>query len=378
MREILEFRNHGLLKDIDALHGSLEDAQAPRELQPYRDRIVQLCESLRATTNRNLAVLGLGQEQILEDVLSNTQQVTRVIRLLSSRLATPVLRGRPSDRLCLKTIGWLHAAHPETVNYPPAFGDGPTAIWPFLEFAPIYFFPCIEQRGLLYQPLFFHEFGHLLYACHRTEMDVLVGELQTEIGRVLTPASQRNDRHSEKQTAQRQVVVDTWYRWAQEIFCDAVGFSIGGPSFLHAFSAFLSTMDRGDFYRYPQDLEMSDHPVTWLRVRFLAERASFAGFSDLAGTIEEEWRKVGEVMGVDEDYHGFYVDAMAPAVKRIIDDMLVEAAPRECTSNDAAGSEWDSSAGSLVGLLNRAWQVYGASLEEYAGWESGQIALLLQ
>ncbi|MBI4322046.1 MAG: hypothetical protein HY675_26435 [Chloroflexi bacterium] len=323
-------------------------------------------------------MIALDQEQVLEDVLSNTQQVTRVIRLLSSRLAIPVLRGLPSDRLCLRTIGWLHAAHPETVDYPPAFGDGPVAIWPFLDFAPIYFFPCIEQRGLLYQPLFFHEFGHLLYACHKAEMDDLVGELQTGIGEVLTPASQCNDRHSETQIAQRQVIVDTWYSWAQEIFCDAVGFSVGGPCFLHAFSAFLSTMDRGDFYRHPQDLRMSDHPVTWLRVRFLVERACAAGFSELSKRIETEWRKVAKIMGVDEDYHGFYDEAMAPTIKRIVDDMLIEAAPRRCTDVEATGGEWNSEADSFVRLLNWAWQVYGVSPEEYASWESMQLELLLR
>ena len=106
-------------------------------------------------------------------------------------------------------------------------------IWPFLHIAPTYFFPFLEQKGLLFQPLLFHEFGHLLYLCHKREMDDLVRELQREVEDVLTPPSQRNDRHSDIQAGQRQTIVDTWYRWAQELFCDAVGLTIEGPSFLY-------------------------------------------------------------------------------------------------------------------------------------------------
>src|SRR5439155_7631987 len=108
-------------------------------------------------------------------------------------------------------------------------------------------------RGLLYQALYFHEFGHLLYVCHMQEMDDLVRALQGEIEDILTPPAQRNDRHADVQTATRQTIAYTWYRWAQEFFCDAVGLTIGGPCFLRAFSGYLGTMDRGDFYRDPGD-----------------------------------------------------------------------------------------------------------------------------
>lgn len=236
--------------------------------------------------------LALGHDQILEDVLSNTQQVMQYVRLLSTPLAAPVLRASSTDRLSLATISWLHRQNPITTSIPAAFVDGDCSIWPFLDIAPIYFFPCIEQRGLLYQPLLFPEFGHLLYVSHRQEMDDLVGDLQREVEGVLMPPSQRNDRHADVQAAQRQIIVDTWYAWAQESFCDAVGLTIGGPCFLRAFSGYLGTMQRGDFYRQPSDLRYSEHPVTWLRVRLLAERARRAGFAELAMEVEGEWRVV--------------------------------------------------------------------------------------
>lgn len=32
----------------------------------------------------------------------------------------------------------------------------------------------IEQRGLLFQPPLFHEFGHLFYRCHKRELGMFI------------------------------------------------------------------------------------------------------------------------------------------------------------------------------------------------------------
>lgn len=377
MRQLLEARNRALSRDLEELIHALTSASIPRELEPYRDRILSVCGQLRGTVNRNMTDLALGQGQILEDVLSNTQQVMQYVRLLSARLAAPILRASPTDRLSLVAIRWVHREHAVTTSIPAAFADGDCSIWPFVHIAPIYFFPCLEQRGLLYQPLYFHEFGHLLYVCHKQEMDDLVRELQRKIEDVLIPASQRNDRHADVQTAYRQIVVDTWYRWIQEFFCDAVGLTIGGPCFLLAFSGYLGTMQQGDFYREPADLQYSTHPVPWLRLRLLAERARTAGLADLAQEVEREWGVVAHTMGVSEDYHGFYDQALSPVLTRTIDDMLTEAGPRVCSRSEAAGEEGSSESPTLVSLLNQAWSRYQGNPAAYSEWEAEAVRQLL-
>jgi hypothetical protein len=235
---------------------------------------------------------------------------------------------------------------------------------------PLYFFPCVEQRGLLYLPLLFHEFGHLLYACHKQEMDALVSELRQKISDALVPASQRNDPHARDQAAERQAIVNVWYDWAQEFYCDATGFVIGGPCFLEAFSAFLMRMDRADFSNPLPELRRSLHPVTWLRIKLLAKRAVAAGFPDLAQRVTEEWQVLAQHLAVEEDYHGFYDDTLAPLVERAVVDMLTEAAPAPYTDADAAGGESLSPSGSPVALLNRAWQVYQSDPVGYPEWQS--------
>ena len=299
------------------------------------------------------------------------------MRLLDARLAPPILRASPADGLCLATIGWLHRSHAETADYPPAFSDGDVATWPFLGLgAPLYLFPTVEQRSLLFQPLYFHEFGHLLYVCHRPELDALVGELQRTIYDSLQPASQRNDRYAARHASQRQLVVNLWYQWAQEFFCDAVGFTIGGPCFLLAFSSYLSDLVDTDFYKHADDLRLSSHPVTWLRIQFLTRRAARAGFADLANAAEEEWDTIADTLGIHEDYHGFYVEALQDPVERIVADMITEAAPRPYNESEAAGDGWSPTADTPVRLLNWAWQRLAEDSEGYAAWEAEQIEML--
>jgi len=237
---------------------------------------------------------------------------------------------------------------------------------------PIYFLPAFEQDSLLFQSLLFHEFGHLLYACHMKEMDDLVGELQREIGRLLLPPSQRNDRHDEAQADARGTIVARWHTWTQELFCDAVGLVIGGPSFLHAFSGHLSSMSRGDFHRAEGDLMGSSHPVTWLRIRFLASRARSLNWTEPANGVESEWDLVAAAMRISEDYQGFYDERLRGAIEKTLDDMLTEADPYRCAPEEASGA-----APSLVGLLNRAWLEFPRDPETFSEWEAARIREVL-
>jgi hypothetical protein len=372
MQEFLLRRNQELLHKVQELVEAIEQAQVPAELEPYREHVRSICSALREPINLSLSHLELNQSDILEDVLSNTKQITEWVNLISSRLAIPILRASSTDRLSLYIIGWLHRGHSETVNYPPAFANGVYSILPF-QLAPIYFVPVIEQKGLLYQPLLFHEYGHLLYICYKPEMDDLVSDLKQEVIDLLRPISQRNDQYSKVQANKRQIIADTWYKWTQELFCDAVGFEIGGPCFLYAFSSFLGSLDEADFRRQSDDLWMSSHPVSWLRVRFLTERAKKRGFSDLADIIWDEWCMTAEVMGLTEDYHGFYHDSLAQPVNDTLEDMLEEANPRKYTEPEVTGDNWEPTTDSPVRLLNWAWQVYKKSPETYVTWETEKL-----
>lgn len=377
MLEVLQDRNHRILRDLRVVVRLVASAEAVPELSPFRERLRELCTEIEARVQLNLRYLALGNEDILPDVLSNTATLVRAMQLISGRLVSPVLRSSPSDRLSLRTIGWLHQVHPETRDFPPAFSDGEVATWPMLGFGgPLYFFPAVEQRGLLYQPLYFHEFGHVLYAHHKPELDDLVGDLQLAISGALAPPSQRNDRHAAAQTSERQSIVSAWYPWTQELFCDAVALTLGGPCFLRAFSSYLGLLTESDFYQPAERLRHSTHPVSFLRVKFLLAHARRAGYDELAGMVEDEWTAVAQGLSVTEDFHGFYVDSLGPAIEKTIEDMLIEASPRTHTDTEAGGGSW-SPDDSPVRLFNCAWQIYDQGQDEYEEWEQEAVRLML-
>ncbi|MCC6177459.1 MAG: hypothetical protein IT305_19345 [Chloroflexi bacterium] len=376
VRAVLERRNIGLLADVRTLIDLISAARVPSALSLYRDRIAELCHEQQVRIERNLQYLQLGTSSILPDILSDTNLAVDLVGFLSSQLATPVLRAKSSDFVCLWILGWLHTSHLQTGAYAPAMCDGDVAMLPLVDLVPVYFFPSIEQRGLLFQPLLFHEFGHLLYAKHKPELDDLVGELQREVEDTLLPASQRNDRYAQRQAARRRLIVRVWYRWAQELFCDAVGFDIGGPSFLLAFTTFLSRFDANDFSQSAEQMAGSHHPVTALRVHFLARRAEAAGFDELAARVRSEWESVAQALGVTTDFHGFYDDSLEEAVALLIEDMVTEVDPRRFSEDESCeGDAWRNFE-SPVALCAAAWQAYDSDPTTYATWETEQLRQL--
>ncbi len=371
IENVLTSQNRWLLVNLDKLEGAITQATIPPELTPYHAGILAACQHLRSNIMQNMRDLQLEEAAIAEEILSNTQAATRTMNLMSARLAYPILRASDADRLSLRVIWWMHRQHPETQQLPPAFCDGATAVWPFE--LPIYFLPCLDRQSLLFQPLLFHEFGHVLYTLHRREMNDLVRALQLTIGQHILPPSYRNDRYATVQSDQRQAIVDVWYPWVQELFCDATGFIMGGPSFLHAFANHLRMLERSDLVQSPLNLRLGTHPVTWLRVKLLTERATAAGFSHEAQSISDEWAAVAHAMGVVEDYHGYYDPVIGELATQGVEAMLVEAAPRPYTAEEAAGEGWQNGTDSVIRLLNWAWQQYFKDPSQYAIWEAEVI-----
>lgn len=352
------------------------------ELQPFNEWVISFCDHLHSSALQNVADLNLGRDSILPDILSNTQVLTRSVRLFNQRLVGPVLRARDSDRLCLKVLRWIHSTHSRTQHIPMALSDGDFASWPQVNWPTIYFMPPSAQHRLLYLPLFFHEFGHLLYACHEPEMDELVKALQKVIAMHLEPSAQRDDRYSQSEAKMRSVIVETWYEWAHELFCDTVGFQMAGPAFAYSFSMYFRVLMRDQYHIRPDELEHREHPVTWLRIKLLADRARRLGFEADGNVLEETWGKIAATMVVVEDYYGFYTDQFLPAIQQTIDDMIVEATPRAFETREVSAAELlriDSTTtpASPVQLLNHAWRKFLVDEDGYTAWEKQAIEALL-
>ena len=98
MRDFLRQRNDELGRQVGLLLRSIEEAQVPKELELYRLYVMQVCQALLSKIRRNLALLQLGQSDILDELLGETTEVTWCFRLLSGQFSVPVLRASQCRR----------------------------------------------------------------------------------------------------------------------------------------------------------------------------------------------------------------------------------------------------------------------------------------
>ena len=202
-------------------------------------------------------------------------------------------------------------------------------------------------------------------------------ELQAEIRDLLRPSVERNDQFAQAQERNRNAIVDTWYEWAQECFCDAVGLVIGGPSFAYTFSMYFRVLGWNEYHVPRGELAHRSHPVTWIRIHLLVNRARQMDYNAVATDLEEKWNEVAAALGVVEDYDGFYDQRFLPIIQEKLDDMLTETAPREFRESEVSNQESESTFASPVALLNAAWQKFQDDSENYREWEENAIARFL-
>lgn len=158
---------------------------------------------------------------------------------------------------------------------------------------------------------------------------------------------------------------------------EAVGLTIGGPSFLNAFSMYFRLRGRCEFHMPEENLWKSKHPISILRMRLITDRARNQECSIEAEAVERDWEKIADVLGVKEDYYGFLKQDFYAPIQRTIDDMLVEASPYKFSEEDTSEKEWTPTSLTPVHLLNRAWSVFSKDPQNYPDWEQRAIKDLL-
>jgi hypothetical protein len=374
MRGNLQASNEDLLHQLATLQRLFGAAQIPQELSAYRSSIEGVCERLRRQVQRNLKDLSYDLPDTFENVLRQTQNVMRELELINSHYAGPILRSQTDDRLALVILRWLHDEHPKARTWSFALSDGNFAIYPHLDLPSLFFLPWSRQRTLLYLALLFHEFGHLLYALHRPEMDELVKELQSIVDSVLAPLTHRRRKAAVSQESFRQVLVLRYYEWCQEFFCDAVGLRIGGPAFAKALTSYFRLQGTGEFYLPRHEQLMRRHPVGWLRIRMLTDRCQEYGLAAEGKEIEAAWLGTARLLGLREDYEGTWNEEFFVPLRKMLNDMLVEASPRPFTEEEIRAA----SDGNPVWLLNKAWHIFETDASSYRAWERKSIDGFLQ
>lgn len=378
MRAHLTEANHDLLYQIEVVQELIGQAKVSGELAPYLGQISSLCAGLRQQALRNLKDLSYNLPDTLSDILQATQGLTMAFELVNSRLALPIVRAKPGDRLGLTVLRWLHDSHSKTASLPFGLTDGSFAVYPTPQVPPIYLLPVSRQQTLLYLALLFHEFGHLLYACHKPEMDDLVREFQTTVSDHFAPRVIRDRTAGTYDESYRARLVTAWYPWAQEFYSDAVGLTIGGPCFLKAFSHLFRTRSSDQFYVPRDDQLKRKHPVTWLRLKMLLDRARKYQLNELADQIDRAWSETAATIGVREDYEGTWADELHIPLRKAVDDMLEESQPCRFGPDDLGPADSVAVGDAPVRLLNTAWCQFEQDHKSYRSWERQAIDTFLK
>jgi hypothetical protein len=365
MNNLLLRHNVSMHRQLALLLQTVNEKKLPAELELYKQWLIGIMTAMQKQIGDNLVALKKGMPELYPDILSDTELLSQQLGFLNSSFIPPVHRSIGTDIIGLKLLNWLHKIHPNTRQIPFAIADGSFSIYPVNP--TLYYLPIVEQKGLLFLPLFFHEFGHLLFTLHRPEMENLVKEIQLAIEEFLRPAFVHNDQKNEDEWKKNAAIVSTWYKWAQELYCDAVGLIIGGESYLLAFSNYFQMGGRREFHMLEKDLKGHSHPITAIRIRFLLRRARKMGYVKLAESIEEEWNLLRINYSLGKEYYGYFIDDYTETIESIIDDMLVQASPVQYSENIL----------SPVKILNVAWSKFMEDAGGYPDWEIEQIESFL-
>ena len=150
---------------------------------------------------------------------------------------------------------------------------------------------------------------------------------------------------------------------------------MAGTAFALSFSFSFRTIGQNAYQRSFADQIRNTHPVTWLRIRLLADRARNIGLNEVADRIENDWDNFAKMMGIQEDYFGCYDKTFLPDVRRTIDDMLTEADPRHATNDEINHQGPVTDSLTPPAILNLAWRTLDADSSRYVQWETTAVSI---
>jgi hypothetical protein len=356
-------------RELKAAVAILNSKPVPQELDRLKQWLSDTYKGIETDLDQLDYLISLQDSDLHEDLLSGFSSLQYWFRFYSTKYLPAIYRNHDNDLLALRLLKWLHGEHPQTKDEPFLIQDGNFSILPAVSLPISYYLPVIYQQGLLFLPLFFHELGHYFYQAHKPEMDSLVRELQSKLDLALQQPTM-----TALQQEKAKKIVETWYEWAQELFCDAIGLEIGGKTFLKAFGYFLRMQGQTALQQSEKDLANSSHPVSWLRIKFLVERARALGLVKEAGEIEKEWSDIAATLKISEDYYGYYAVKYHDAIREMIDNMVIEAGPISFSDYLSDNPLVEPS---YIQIIHNAWELFEAEPDNYDIWEQQKIRELL-
>jgi hypothetical protein len=376
MDKLIAFSISDLIREIEASEELINKTTIPFELISYKDWLLNSLVEIKKELNRIKYYLRISKQDP-DIILANTTDLFRyrnIFRILNTVYIPLLVRIIPTDYLALKFINWLHQEHKQTKGHPFIITNGDFGIYPSKDSPIRYHLPITSQVSLLHFPLLFHEFGHLLFIKHKEEMIDIIKDFQTKLNNIIDLPIQKFENKNQPEVRKRSDIIETWYEWMEELFCDAVGLTIGGSSYLNAFSHFIRFSGSSTYFVPEKDLAKRSHPVSWLRVRLLVERASkIAELKNESIELLNDWQKIANTLKIKEEYFGYYNKDFHLEIVSALDDMLIETDPIQFQNYmDKNNSS------NLIELLNESWDRFKTEPDMYNFWEKEIIKKIVK
>lgn len=361
-------------RELQVAYNIVKSKSTPVEMSIFKEWLIKIYQDIETDLHQLEYLIGLKEPDLHEDVFSNFSALLNKFRFISTKYLPAVYRNHENDLLSLKLLSWLHGEHTQTKDQPFLIQDGNFSILPAVGLPISYYLPVVSQHSLLFLPLFFHEIGHYFYQAHSDEMDDLVKQLQSKLDGILQPAFQSNSPQAREQADKSKRIVETWYEWAQELFCDAIGLQIGGRTYLKSFSYFLRMQGQTNLQLPEKDLANSSHPVSWLRIKFLIDRARKLRLGNDADELEKDWNTIAETLKISEDYFGYFSPKYHEAIVETIDCMIEEASPICFKDYMNKGNESTN----FIETIHDAWEKFESSPHDFDQWEKSAIERMIK
>ena len=373
MDKLISFSLMDFNREIDTSISLIEESKIPNEIVTYKKWLLNSLYEIKTELEKIKYFLRIGKMDS-DIILASTTDLIRyknIFRMLNTIYIPLLIRIIPTDDLALKFIYWLHKEHQQTIKHPFIITNGDFGIYPSKDSPIRYHLPISSQVSFLQLPLLFHEFGHLLFIKHKEEMIDIIRVFQEKLNDLIALPIQKYENKNQPELLKRTTIIETWFEWLEELFCDAVGLTIGGEAYLNAFSHFIRFSGSSTFFVPERDLAKSSHPVSWLRIRLLAERAATLGLAKESNDLLSDWDTIAQALNIKEEYFGYYATDFHSSIVSSINDMLIEVAPipfQEYIEKDISPN--------FIRLLIESWKQFNTTPTEYPSWEKERITMI--
>jgi hypothetical protein len=349
--------------------------------------LLGLAERCGNIIDNNIAELNFLLNELQSRDENDVRDIFRDVRLCSRELDRVEYFGISALYFETTDIGYLNKLvfkiHKE-INLPlnpPAVACISTNYYYFHTLTNVIFVPVGESRFLLHLPDLFHEIGHEVLNSRKNELGLQ--KIDASYDKAITKITNHYNSLSSKkmrETGPRAIpftivhIHDQWKTyWINEFFSDLFAVYTLGPAYAWA-HLHLTVKKKENVYEFSPVPFPQSHPSDDSRMRMLIIALNKLGFIEAASDISAKWRTIPLVAHTEpiNEYQYAYPDNLMEEISELFLTGLKEsgftlASPKKLETKEP---------GSIIQLLNEAWDLFWSDPDLFMDWERRTIQQL--